>query len=73
VIHRFAFLAACLAMSADCPRAAAWNPLGHKLVGEIAWQQLDPDTRKKIADTIKRHPRFAEDFAPQMPAEETDR
>ena len=47
--------------------------MGHKVVGEIAWQQLPPETRKTIADTIKRHPRFAEDFAPEMPADETDR
>ena len=60
-------------MGLHCPPAAAWNPLGHKVVCEIAWQQLEPETRKQIADTLKRHPRFAEDFAPQMPAEETDR
>jgi hypothetical protein len=69
----FALLAACLATSADCPRAAAWNPLGHKVVCEIAWQQLDPQTRTQIADTLKRHPRFAEDFAPELPAEDADR
>ncbi len=70
---RIVCLASLLALGACCRPAAAWNPLGHKVVCEIAWQQLQAETRKKIADTIRRHPRFAEDFAPEMPAEETDR
>jgi hypothetical protein len=42
--------------------AAAWNSLGHKVVAEIAWQQLDPATRQAIVDTLRRHPRFDTDF-----------
>jgi hypothetical protein len=34
---------------------------------------MRPEMRTQIADTLKRHPRFAEDFAPEMPAEDTDR
>jgi hypothetical protein len=25
--------------------APAWNALGHKVIAEIAWQQLEPETR----------------------------
>ena len=53
--------------------ALAWNALGHKVVAEIAWQQLDGPTRQRIVDTIRRHPAFAKDFAPDMPAVDTDR
>lgn len=44
----------------------AWNSLGHKVVAEIAWRQLDPATRQKIVDTLRRHPRFDTDFAAKM-------
>jgi S1/P1 Nuclease len=47
----------------------AWNGLGHKVVAEIAWQQLDEPTRQRIIDTLRRHPRFAEDFQKKMPAD----
>jgi S1/P1 Nuclease len=47
--------------------AFAWNGLGHKVVAEIAWQQLDSSTRDNIVDTLYRHPRFAEDFEKKMP------
>jgi hypothetical protein len=46
----------------------AWNALGHKVVCEIAWQQLDETERKEIVDILKRHPRFDKDFVPDMPA-----
>jgi hypothetical protein len=46
---------------------SAWNGLGHKVVAEIAWQQLDEPTRQQIVDTLRRHPRFAEDFEKKMP------
>jgi hypothetical protein len=48
------------------PQAHAWNSLGHKVVAEIAWQQLDPATRQSIVDVLRRHPRFDADFAGKM-------
>lgn len=45
---------------------AAWSSLGHKAVAEIAWQQLDDNERQEIVDVLRRHPRFAVDFAPKM-------
>lgn len=47
--------------------ALAWNALGHRVVAEIAWQQLTPDQRAEIVDVMHRHPRFAEDFIQRMP------
>jgi hypothetical protein len=49
--------------------AFAWNALGHKVVAEIAWQQLVPSERQSIVEVLRRHPRFAEDFVKKMPAE----
>jgi hypothetical protein len=54
--------------------AHAWNPLGHKVVCEIAWQQLDQPTRDKIVDSLRQHPRFEQDFAKKdMPDEDVRR
>jgi hypothetical protein len=50
-------------------KALAWNALGHKVIADIAWQQLDEPTRLKIVRTLRRHPRFDEDFAKQAPTE----
>jgi hypothetical protein len=47
--------------------AWAWNALGHKVVCEIAWQQLSEARRKEIVDVLQRHPRFGEDFVSKMP------
>ncbi len=60
-IVRALFLA-CLATP-----AFAWNALGHKVVAEIAWQQITPDRRQQIVETFRHHPRFAEDFVAKMP------
>lgn len=48
-------------------QALAWNALGHRVIAEIAWQQLTPERRQEIVNTLKHHPRFGEDFVKQMP------
>jgi len=55
--------------------AHAFNALGHKVIADIAWQQLDDASRGRIVKTLRRHPRFDSDFAQKMPADvaETDR
>lgn len=54
--------------------AHAFNALGHRVIADIAWQELDPQSRQQIVDTLRRHPRFDEDFAKQLPADvEEDR
>jgi len=52
--------------------AHAWNALGHRVVADIAWQRLKPETRQAIAATLRRHPRFDDDFAKEMPADVDD-
>ena len=49
--------------------ALAWNAVGHRVIAEIAWQQLTPERRQEIVDTLRHHPRFAEDFVAKMPRE----
>jgi hypothetical protein len=44
----------------------AWNSLGHKVVAEIAWQQLKPEQRTSIVEVLRRHPKFDRDFADKM-------
>ena len=36
--------------------ANAWNAAGHRLVARIAWDQLEPPTRSRIADLLQAHP-----------------
>jgi hypothetical protein len=62
---RLFLAAATLIGVVSCP-AFAWNSLGHKVVAEIAWQQLEPEQRQKIIDLLRRHPRFDTDFAAKM-------
>ena len=65
---------ALLALIPFAPPAQAWNALGHKVVCEIAWQQIDQPTRDNIVATLRRHPRFDEDFAKKdMPTADVDR
>src|SRR5690242_15257823 len=59
-------LAAVLAVVLVTRDASAWNQLGHKLVAEIAWRQLEPKQRQSIVDTIRRHPSFDRDFVAKM-------
>ncbi|MCH7752683.1 MAG: hypothetical protein IH898_11085 [Planctomycetes bacterium] len=66
-------LSFCLLFSALAGQAHAWNALGHKVVCEIAWQQIDQPTRDNIVATLRRHSRFDDDFAKAMPAENVDR
>jgi len=47
--------------------ALAWNATGHKIVASIAFRQLTAAEQAKIAAALKRHPRFTEDFAEEMP------
>jgi hypothetical protein len=56
-----------LCLGAMARPAMAWNAFGHKVVAEIAWQQLDDTTRQKIVDLLRRHPQFADDFVKKMP------
>src|SRR5262245_30003537 len=45
----------------------AWSLSGHKIIASIAFRQLSPEQQAKAVAMLKRHPRFAQDFAEQMP------
>jgi hypothetical protein len=40
--------------------ATAWNATGHKAISSIAYRQLDDATKQRIADTLRKHPAYAE-------------
>ena len=47
--------------------AGAWWDAGHETVAAIAWRQLDPARRTALADLLRQHPRYEEDFLKAMP------
>jgi hypothetical protein len=63
-------LALLVALLAARPGAAlAWHESGHRIVARIAWDGLTPAQQAFAATLLEQHPRFAEDFAGEMPAE----
>ena len=47
-----------------CPAASfAWNYTGHRVIASIAYRQLDDQTRRKIAEVLKKHPAYADLWA----------
>ena len=54
-------MALCLGIG---PRAAAWNSTGHQVVSQIAWRELRPDVRERIAALVERHPFFERRLKP---------
>ena len=38
----------------------AWNPKGHRVIASIAYRQLDEQTKRKIAEVLKKHPAYAD-------------
>ena len=49
--------------------ALAWNTHGHKIIASIAFRKLEANEQARVIAILKKHPRYAEDFAGQMPAE----
>jgi hypothetical protein len=45
------------------PASFAWNPTGHRVIASIAYRQLDDQTKRKIAEFLKRHPAYADLWA----------
>ena len=41
----------------------AWNPKGHRVIASIAYRQLDEQTKRKIAEVLKKHPAYADLWA----------
>jgi S1/P1 Nuclease len=64
------FLVSCLLIwSMTFSPALAWNATGHKIIASIAFRRLSRNEQVKVVAILKRHPRFTEDFAEQMPEE----
>jgi hypothetical protein len=41
----------------------AWNYTGHRVIASIAYRQLDDETKRKIAEILKKHPASADLWA----------
>lgn len=61
-----------LAFSLACDAAFGWSEVGHRAVASLAYALTGPGKRSEVADLLRRHPRFDEDFAAMMPAEVRD-
>jgi hypothetical protein len=48
-------------------RAAGWGPGGHRVVANIAYDQLDPGTRSGIVKVLRKHEDFDKRFDAKMP------
>jgi hypothetical protein len=66
--------AAALVLTALAVPGLGFNFFAHRVIADIAWQQLDAPTREKIVATLRRHPRF-DDFtkAKRETVEDEDR
>ena len=49
--------------------ASAWHDVGHRATASIAFAAMSTQQQQKVIDTLKEHPRFAEDFTALMPIE----
>ena len=58
----------CLTLLTFSPAALAWDSVGHRLTGAVALHFVSPQTREKLLDILRQHPRFEEDFRQAMPA-----
>jgi hypothetical protein len=46
------------------PRTSfAWNFTGHRIIASIAYRQLDDQTKRKIAEVLRKHPAYADLWA----------
>jgi hypothetical protein len=66
---RLPLLLAAILTSTATFTAHAWNATGHMLVGLVAYEELDPARREEWVKILRQHPRFADDFAPRIPAD----
>ncbi|MBL9131727.1 MAG: S1/P1 nuclease [Verrucomicrobiaceae bacterium] len=57
------------ALASFTTQAFAWAGGGHKTIALIAWEQLTPPTRDKVAALLARHPEYDPHFQQIMTAE----
>jgi hypothetical protein len=56
-MSKLAFLAAAGLVAAAAP-AAAWGPRGHMIVADLAWQKLNPTTRRAVSSLLRHNPLY---------------
>jgi hypothetical protein len=61
-----AWLVLALGVTTD---AAAWSASGHMQISMLAYDALSDATRRELGDLLLEHPRFREDFVPNIPPE----
>lgn len=61
-----------LVLATTASRTGAWNATGHRVIASIAFRQLGAEEQASVVEALRRHPRFAQDFAEQMPSEVRD-
>jgi hypothetical protein len=49
--------------------ALAWNASGHMQIALVAYAALPTEVATRLAALLRQHPRFEQDFAPQLPRE----
>ena len=58
----------CLAVAGWPAGAFGWNMPGHRVVADIAWQNMDPAVQTEAARLLRQHPDYAERFEYWRPA-----
>ncbi|HVO99118.1 MAG TPA: S1/P1 nuclease [Bryobacteraceae bacterium] len=61
-----AFLSLLVTLS---PSVSAWNATGHRLIAAIAYDRLNPKTRARVDELIRRHPDYEKLFLQGAPTE----
>jgi hypothetical protein len=56
------FVGLCCVLFCPIHSAMAWNSTGHATVALIAYDQLSPEDKKVLTDTLKQHPRLDKDL-----------
>lgn len=49
--------------------SSAWTKAGHMEIAAFAYDALPRATRAELVALLRKHPRFQQDFAPQLPAQ----
>lgn len=62
-----AAIAGCLLLCVLAGPVQAWAPAGHKIAASIAYRIIAAERRQAIAEILRHHPRFAEDFQAKLP------
>jgi hypothetical protein len=56
-----------LLVFAYAPAAVAWNETAHRVAAVIAYDALPDDQKSAVGELLRKHPRFAADFEPNLP------